>query len=456
MASFNTGMFQDHERVRAVPVGSLTTNTSAPDVFQSSPYNFNAQYTECNLSSPDSFLSQSSPYSNANEDFESVLNYSPDDAAVPFYGTSMLYTTQAQSDVTYGTAFNNEEEAAPKTLRECLTGSSSNTPSTTQMGYGRAQQVEPLNYALAREKMDQVHQLALRISLNDVQLASKSLCISPDPTKWTAQNTHSWLLFTCVQYGVEPQHIDLKEFVMAGLFLCALDLQAFCQRSPQYGEFLWSALEIWKIASNVKIEETFGDYQTMSQVQAVQQQLPQRSMAQYQTCKSDVSLQDLVYDQVNLHQTQACAGPRGSFNGGVCMQFNRSHGSPISTRSSVDEGVDGLMDPISDDESNMGDAYEPSGNTTGSHTHLWTFLKELLSKPNQHGSAIRWINHSEGIFKIEDSVRVARLWGLRKNRPAMNYDKLSRSIRQYYKKGIMKKTARSQRLVYQFCQPFAQ
>ena len=102
------------------------------------------------------------------------------------------------------------------------------------------------------------------------------------------------------------------------------------------------------LASNVKIEETFGDYQTMSQVQAVQQQLPQRSMAQYQTCKSDVSLQDLVYDQVNLHQTQACAGPRSSFNGGVCMQFNLSHGSPISTRSSVDEGVDGLMDPISD------------------------------------------------------------------------------------------------------------
>ena len=32
----------------------------------------------------------------------------------------------------------------------------------------------------------------------------------------------------------------------------------------------------------------------------------------------------------------------------------------------------------------------------------------------------------------------------------MNYDKLSRSLRQYYKKGIMKKTERSQRLVYQF------
>lgn len=58
-----------------------------------------------------------------------------------------------------------------------------------------------------------------------------------------------------------------------------------------------------------------------------------------------------------------------------------------------------------------------------------------------------------GIFKIEDSAQVARLWGLRKNRPAMNYDKLSRSIRQYYKKGIIRKPDISQRLVYQFVHP---
>jgi hypothetical protein len=30
---------------------------------------------------------------------------------------------------------------------------------------------------------------------------------------------------------------------------------------------------------------------------------------------------------------------------------------------------------------------------------------------------------------------------------------LLRSLRQYYKKGVMKKTDRPQRLVYQFCSP---
>lgn len=97
----------------------------------------------------------------------------------------------------------------------------------------------------------------------------------------------------------------------------------------------------------------------------------------------------------------------------------------------------------------------PSKRTSGAHIHLWQFLKELLSQPQQHGTCIRWLDRPNGVFKIEDSVRVARLWGKRKNRPAMNYDKLSRSIRQYYKKGIMKKTERSQRLVYQFCHPYS-
>ena len=51
--------------------------------------------------------------------------------------------------------------------------------------------------------------------------------------------------------------------------------------------------------------------------------------------------------------------------------------------------------------------------------------------------------------------QVARRWGIQKNRPAMNYDKLSRSLRYYYEKGIMQKVA-GERYVYKFvCNPEA-
>ncbi|CAN9515331.1 unnamed protein product [Ophioblennius macclurei] len=84
---------------------------------------------------------------------------------------------------------------------------------------------------------------------------------------------------------------------------------------------------------------------------------------------------------------------------------------------------------------------------------LWQFLRELLLKPHSYSRCIRWLDKEKGIFKIEDSAYVARLWGIRKNRPAMNYDKLSRSIRQYYKKGIIRKPEVSGRLIYQFVIP---
>lgn len=45
-------------------------------------------------------------------------------------------------------------------------------------------------------------------------------------------------------------------------------------------------------------------------------------------------------------------------------------------------------------------------------------------------------------------LQVARRWGLQKNRPAMNYDKLSRSLRYYYEKGIMQKVAGEYRQKY--------
>ena len=98
---------------------------------------------------------------------------------------------------------------------------------------------------------------------------------------------------------------------------------------------------------------------------------------------------------------------------------------------------------------------------------LWQFLLELLLNnqvfcfvlffyiielfllyENQYKEIITWTNN-EGEFKLVNAEEVARLWGLRKNKLNMNYDKLSRALRYYYDKNIIKKVL-GQKFVYKF------
>ncbi|GIY49136.1 ETS domain-containing protein Elk-3 [Caerostris extrusa] len=86
---------------------------------------------------------------------------------------------------------------------------------------------------------------------------------------------------------------------------------------------------------------------------------------------------------------------------------------------------------------------------TGMETNitLWQFLLELLLS-NQYTHIITWTNN-DGEFKLLNAEEVARLWGLRKNKHNMNYDKLSRALRYYYDKNIIRKVL-GQKFVYRF------
>ncbi|XP_061591679.1 ETS domain-containing protein Elk-3 [Cololabis saira] len=78
---------------------------------------------------------------------------------------------------------------------------------------------------------------------------------------------------------------------------------------------------------------------------------------------------------------------------------------------------------------------------------LWQFLLHLLEDQRQR-HLISWTGE-DGEFKLIDAEEVARLWGLRKNKHNMNYDKLSRALRYYYDKNIIKKVS-GQKFVYKF------
>ncbi|XP_025102091.1 transcriptional regulator ERG homolog [Pomacea canaliculata] len=78
---------------------------------------------------------------------------------------------------------------------------------------------------------------------------------------------------------------------------------------------------------------------------------------------------------------------------------------------------------------------------------LWQFLLELLAD-SSNDDCIRWVG-GQGEFRMIDPEEVARRWGRRKNKPNMNYDKVSRAMRYYYDKLILSKV-QGKRYTYRF------
>ncbi|XP_030629267.1 ETS domain-containing transcription factor ERF [Chanos chanos] len=91
-------------------------------------------------------------------------------------------------------------------------------------------------------------------------------------------------------------------------------------------------------------------------------------------------------------------------------------------------------------------AYKPAWSPGSRQVQLWHFLLELLGRGE--GGAIGW-GGEWGEFVIRDPERLAKLWGERKGKPHMNYDKLSRALRYYYNKRILHKT-KGKRFTYKF------
>ena len=88
--------------------------------------------------------------------------------------------------------------------------------------------------------------------------------------------------------------------------------------------------------------------------------------------------------------------------------------------------------------------HNPSGSGP---IQLWQFLLELLTDRDCQ-NCIAWTGR-EWEFKLIDPEEVARRWGARKNKPKMNYEKLSRGLRYYYDKNIIHKVP-GKRYVYRF------
>ncbi|XP_045508897.1 ETV5-related protein Ets96B-like [Colias croceus] len=136
---------------------------------------------------------------------------------------------------------------------------------------------------------------------------------------------------------------------------------------------------------------------------------------------------------------------------------NKSREETVS--SSADPWGDRLVSSsLCQASSSRAEASSPHQHVSTTHSggrrgalQLWQFLVSLLA---EGARCVAWTGRGLE-FKLHEPEEVARRWGAQKNRPAMNYDKLSRSLRYYYEKGIMQKVA-GERYVYKFvCDPEA-
>nr|XP_002122285.4 uncharacterized protein LOC778729 [Ciona intestinalis] len=251
-------------------------------------------------------------------------------------------------------------------------------------------------------------------AIKEVYFACSLLNLPPDPILWSKQHVEKWVMWTTHQCRLPA--LDVSVFRMPGTALCRMTERDMHKLAPSCGDILHARLEIWRSAVGSQLLQS-NEYQEIEENMGVPPPAAETGLfslkPKHLNCQSNYSTEVITDNKMMIS-------------------------TAIHTRSKLE------------DTNSSAAALTPN---YSSGIHLWQFLKELLLQPQSFSRYIRWIDKQRGIFKIEDSVEVARLWGVRKNRPAMNYDKLSRSIRQYYKKGIIRKTKVSQRLVYQFVEP---
>lgn len=62
---------------------------------------------------------------------------------------------------------------------------------------------------------------------------------------------------------------------------------------------------------------------------------------------------------------------------------------------------------------------------------LWEFILRSLDGPSKNGStsAFKWVDRSVGMFRVTDTHKAAREWGLYRGNTRMDYEKMARAMR---------------------------
>ena len=249
------------------------------------------------------------------------------------------------------------------------------------------------------------------------------LSIPMDPGQWSESNVMFWLKWAINTF--KSASIDPADWILSGHQLCSISQQQFKTKVPvDPNDLFWTHLELLRKCKFVAVVQnsTVGVADTAPPSNIKQEAKVERVVPQ-----SKDRVAGMASNGVNVV---------GKFPG------HQLSGGVVRRKKPVTLGVArvGLANNIPD-----GSPGNRSGNN--GQVQLWQFLLELLTD-KEHREVIHWLGE-EGEFKLNNPETVAQLWGARKNKPNMNYEKLSRALRYYYD-GDMICKVHGKRFVYKF------
>ncbi|KAL1267234.1 hypothetical protein QQF64_002909 [Cirrhinus molitorella] len=350
---------------------------------------------------------------------------------------------------------------------------------------------------------------ALKDSFNGFSKVQCVCGISNNPRKWTKQHVLQWLYWASGEFSLT--NINFFKFDMSGQELCDLGKDGFLDLAPDFvGDILWEHLEqmmracqedeeakvlsrpsecSWTSSSSGSLSleecslrvpdarssllrelfETSDESGLLSSGQELSMYpKPQLSTVSVSYMSRELKAAPRLSAAVSREQTSVESVE--NTDGSECVL--RSWGSHSSladaqrvpSYDSFEEELGvaplGLSKQGLSFKDYVQERNEPmeqgkpvipaavlAGFTGSGPIQLWQFLLELLTDTTCQ-SIISWTGDGWE-FKLTDPDEVARRWGKRKNKPKMNYEKLSRGLRYYYDKNIIHKTS-GKRYVYRF------
>ncbi|KAF0770916.1 ets DNA-binding protein pokkuri-like isoform X1 [Aphis craccivora] len=314
-----------------------------------------------------------------------------------------------------------------------------------------------------------------------------------DPRIWTKEDVAAFIQWAEIEFDLP--RFDTELFQMNGKALCLLTKQDLNERCPGAGDLLYNVLQLLRrggdmmsagsaghlpgspVASHFPFSPTWclpapSSPAVLSPAPSIDSQSDSpRHMDYHQQQPPVASTTSTVghhlTPSVSIFPTTPTIGY--SNNGGTSSGgSNQSDSDP--EESSASSGTLNLPPPTpttpssstspppyspSTPKQSNGNIFFPSGDSNSIEPNtngrlLWDFLQQLLNDTHQRFTGfIAWKNQEMGVFKIVDPPGLAKLWGIQKNHLSMNYDKMSRALRYYYRVNILRKV-QGERHCYQF------